>query len=873
MNKRIIALFLSLLVLAGLALPAHAEKSDSSQTKRVRIVNVKNLEKLAENCRLDSYSQDLVVSLEADLDLENSDFTGIPIFCGVFEGNGHTIRGLNLTHEGSAQGFFRYLSESAQVCDLHLMGTVQPVGTSGEVGGFVGENRGLIRGCSFTGTVSGKEYIGGIAGSNLVSGTIESCNLFGTVYGNHFVGGIAGKNAGVIRSCENNAQINGTPQQNTVKLEDISMRSVIESESANTLTDVGGIAGTSTGLIRGCVNNAKIGHTSMGYNIGGIAGTQSGTIAECENHGEIYGRKEVGGIAGQMEPSSVMKFEEDVVQILTRQLEGMGKIVSQASSNLEGVGESIVGQLGSMYDYVEGAKDAARSLIPTNENPGFLDFDTVQAAQNNIGSSLVGMSKTIDGIGAMAYGALGAVSTDLHAMNNQINVMRSTIGNVSETLGGSIVDKSDEDSELDFAGKVLDCWNYGNIHADLNGGGIVGAIAMENDLDLKEDWSVTGRNSLNFESEIRAVVLRCENTATVTVEKQNAGGIVGFQSLGLVRDSHNFGLLAASEADHVGGISGRSKGFIRSCHANGSILGSSYVGGIAGSAAIATDCYALVKIEKAVEKVGAILGFPEENETEEEDPVTGNYYLAVPKDLGAIDGISYDGQAQAVEEDEFFQLEDLPERFRRVHVFFRYGNGSIREFSVEYGSDFPAEWIPPIPPKDGRQSYWKGLAEVDLSGIQFDMVFEQDYTTQITVLESSVTRNELPQMLVQGIFSEDASLVVEREETDILLETGETLLESWKFRTTEPDRQSQIRIQLPEGADEKNLRILIRGADHSWREETHHVLGRYVVANLVSGDEAVAIIRTGGVSWLLLLGIAGVVVLTGILLYRNRKRR
>lgn len=874
MCKRMISLILPLILLASLALPVMAAETETPERKRVQIVNLKNLEKLAENCRLDSYSRDLVVSLEADLDLEDSDFTGIPIFCGVFQGNGHTIRGLNLTHEGSAQGFFRYLSESAEVSDLHLEGTVQPTGTSGEVGGFAGENRGLIRDCSFTGTVSGKEFVGGIAGSNLVSGTIENCHISGNVYGDHFVGGIAGKNTGVIRSCENNALINETPQQNTVELEDITLRSAVESEAANTVTDVGGIAGTSSGLIRDCTNYAAIGHSSMGYNIGGIAGTQSGTISNCENYGQINGRKEVGGIAGQMEPSSVMIFEEDTLQILTRQLEGMGKIINQASSNLQGAGESISDQIGSMYYHVQDAQDAVMTLLPDFETMKLPDADTVQAARNNIGSSLTGMSDTMDDISATAYGALGAVSTNLHEMNSQINAMRTTIGNASENLGGSIVDKSDEDTELDFAGKVLECRNFGNIHADLNGGGITGAMAMENDLDVEEDWSITGKNSLNFESEIRAVVLRCENTAEVTVGKQNAGGIVGLQSLGLVKDSHNFGPLDASGADYVGGIAGRSMGFIRSSHANGSLEGSNYVGGIAGSGAIVTDCYSLVKIENAVEKVGAILGFPEENETEEEEPILGNYYLAVPEDIGAIDGISYDGQAQPVEESTFFQLENLPERFRQVHVFFRYGNGTTREFTVDYGSSFPEQWIPPIPPKDGRQSFWKGLEDVDLSGIFFDMVFEQGYTNQTTVLESPLVRNEIPLLLVQGVFSENASLTVEQEKTEILLETGETLLEVWKFRTAESDRQTQIRLQLPEGADPENLRVLIRCADGSWREENHQVLGRYAIAALASGDDAIALVQTGGTPWLLLgLGIAGVAALVGMLLYRKRKMK
>ena len=873
MNKKLTALLLSLILLLSIALPVFADEKDETeipQISRITIMNLKNLERLAENCRLDSYSKNLVVSLEADLDLEGKEFTGIPIFCGRFEGNGHTIRGLNLTGEGSQQGFFRYLTDTAMVVDLHLEGIVQPAGSGSEVGGFAGKNSGLIRNCSFFGTVSGKEFIGGITGHNTVSGTVEDCSVSGSVYGGHFVGGIAGKNVGVLRGCANNALINETPQQNSVALTDITLKTALQSEAANTVTDVGGIAGISSGFIRECINHARIGYPSMGYNIGGIAGTQSGTIMACENYGQVYGRKETGGIVGQMEPSSVMEFKEDVVQILGRQLEGMGKIVNQASSNLQGAGESIAGQISNMYYYVDTARDAIETLIPTTENPNLPDEDTLHAARNSIGDSLVGMARTVDGMHSTAYTALGSVSTKLREMNNQINAMRNTISNVSETLGGSVEDLSDADTELDFAGKVVDCQNYAAVQADLNGGGIAGAIALENDLDVQEDWDVTGENSLNFESQIRAVILNCENTATVTVSKQNAGGIVGYQSLGLVKNCRNFGILDAAAADYVGGIAGRSTGYIRSSHANGEVSGSEYVGGIAGAASIATDCYSLVHLVGGVEKVGAILGDTEENRREVENPIAGNYYLAVKNDPGAIDGISYDGQAQFMREEGFFLLEGLPERFRQVVVTFLYDNGAKREFMVDVGATFPVEWVPPIPPMKDRQSYWEGLEEAELSGIFFDLTFHQEYTTQTTVLESELLREEIPLLFVQGVFAADAAVTVEASEACPDLAGGGKYLETWEFRCTEPENQTQIRLQIPADADPEKIGVMIRDASGNWREESCHVFGSYAVAALLPGDDAIALVQERSVPWLM-IGLAAVFA-AGAGLYISKKK-
>lgn len=871
MHRKILSLVLSCILVLFAVFPVCAEETTVPQTRTVTIVNLKNFEKLAENCRLDSYSQDLVVSLQSDLDLTGRDFAGIPIFCGRFEGNGHTIRGLNLNHDGSNQGFFRYLTESAMVNDLHLEGNLQPAGSGSEVGGFAGKNSGTIRNCSFTGTVAGKEYIGGIAGENTVTGMIENCRVSGSVFGGHFVGGIAGKNTGTIRNCENHASINETSQKNIVELSDITLDSVIHSEAANTVTDVGGIAGNSAGMIRDCRNDASVGYPSMGYNIGGIAGTQSGSILNCENRGDIFGRKEVGGIVGQMEPSAVMEFEEDAVQILMRQLDGLGKAVSKASTNLQGAGETILDQMGGMFDYIWDTQNAVQTLVPDLEKLEFPDLDTIQAAKNNIGSSLSGMSQLMEGVGATAYNALGKVSSNLHDINDQLNAMRSTIGNISETTGGSIIDRSDEDTEQDLSGKVAQCRNYGNVQADLNCGGITGAMALENDLDMEEDWLIAGENSLNFESELRAVILNCENSGKIAAGKQNIGGIVGFQSLGLVKMSQNSGKLDAETADYVGGISGHSMGFIRNCYAKGEILGENYVGGIAGAAAVATDCRALVRISSGVEKLGAVLGSIEDNRAEVENPISGNYYLWVQEDPGAIDGISYDGQAQPLKEDAFFQLENLPDMFRHVAVYFRYGNGTQRKFTVDFGGSFPESWIPPIPPKDERTSYWKGLEEADISGIFFDMVFEQAYSSQTNVLESQLTRNEIPLLFVQGDFSENAALYVQEAEDQPSLESREKLLEAWQFRATETDGQTQIRLQLPEEADAERIRILIHSADDFWREEEHHISGRYVVVSLASGDDAIAVVQIENVPWLLVgLVLAGLVVLSGIPILRKR---
>ena len=147
---------------------------------------------LAENCIDDSWSIGKTVVLENDIDMSDVVFRGIPTFGGTFYGQGYVISGLSAEYEASVVGFFRYTQSGAIVDDLHIEGAIQPSGTSTVVGGIVGVNAGTIQNCSFTGTVSGKEIVGGIAGLNKAVSLIENSTVKGEVFGNHYIGGIAG---------------------------------------------------------------------------------------------------------------------------------------------------------------------------------------------------------------------------------------------------------------------------------------------------------------------------------------------------------------------------------------------------------------------------------------------------------------------------------------------------------------------------------------------------------------------------------------------------------------------------------------------------------------------------------------------------------
>ncbi len=874
MGKRFLSLALCLCLLLAASVPAYALEEDAPEMAELRISSVDDFLAFAEKCRLDSYSQNLTVLLEADLDLSGMQFAGIPSFSGIFEGGGHTVSGLNFTSDGSAKGFFRYLTMTAVVRNFQVRGTLSPGGSRSEIGGIAGSNAGKIENCSFDGTVSGRDSIGGLVGVNTLTGVIESCQVGGRVYGIHFVGGIAGKNSGVLRSCTSSAVINSTPQQNTVELSDVTMESLLHSESVNTVTDIGGIAGSSTGVIRDCANLGSVGYQHMGYNIGGIVGTQSGYVMNCENQGRILGRKEVGGIAGQMEPAALVEYDEDALQILQEQLETMSAITNKTAANVQSASDALHTQISGLEGHIQDAKDAVETLLPDPENPGLPDLDTIQAAQNSLSSSMSGMTQSLQGMSATTQSAIGTLSNNLYALQNQINAMSATLGSVSETLGGSITDVSDADTAEMLTGKVQDCVNRGEVLGDLNIGGITGAMAPENDLDPMEDWTIEGTNSLNFQSELRCVILNCENNGGITAIKTNAGGIVGWQSMGLVKSCRSSGDLNAEDADYVGGISGLSTGFIRASSAKSLLWGRSYVGGIAGSATIVTDCRAMAELEGS-ERLGAVLGLRADSRTDEESPVSGNFYLTVSRDFGGIDGISYDGLAQPLSEPAFFALEDLPALFREAAVTFLFADGTQTRIAVPAGGGLSPAQIPAVPEKAGFEGQWEGLAEANLSNILFNLTFKAKYTAHNAALQSNAVREKgQPVLLVQGDFPSEATLTLSSLGDAPKLEGRETLLETWAVTISAPEQVTAARWRLPEGSDPSRISVYLRDGAENWRMVEHTTDGSYAVFPLTGGDSAIAMVQSDKDFTLFLVagGIAALILtLTCLLIWWKKK--
>ena len=250
---------------------------------------------------------DKTIILANDFDLAGHDFPMIgvsersgsdatnKVFKGVFDGNGKTIKNINIKYEGSKEksivGFITSLDgEGSELKDITFENLVIDAGKA-EQAGVVGTLTGgaKVSGVKvMSGSISSVEAAGGIVGRLMKNGTIENCENHASVSTSaHNAGGIVGAayytaadETMKIDNCDNYGKVSGN-------------------------YGVGGVVGLSCAEVTNCNNYGDM-VTGNTASVGGVVGEQkaTGKIVDCSNYADIqagdggksnYG---AGGIVG-----------------------------------------------------------------------------------------------------------------------------------------------------------------------------------------------------------------------------------------------------------------------------------------------------------------------------------------------------------------------------------------------------------------------------------------------------------------------------------------------------------------------------------------------------------------------------------------------
>ena len=1077
--RRLLALTLSLALMFSLCLPVLAAEDGT-----IYLRTAEDLAALSEKCSLDTWSTGKTVVLVNDISLKGMDFEPIAVFSGTFDGGGHTISGLHVSGGYSPAGLFSVLREGAEVHSLTVTGTVDPSGDAEEVGGIAGRNYGTIRSCTFSGTVGGSSYAGGIVGRNEESGGIVSCTVRGSVAAKLATGGIAGYNLGLLRGCTSAASVNTETEEDAVlSLDDISLDpaasiedipAINAAQNDSAASDTGGIVGCSCGRVFSCINQGEVGYPHVGYNVGGIAGRSDDLISGCENRGAVYGRKDVGGVVGQLEPSLHTTARSDRLSRLRGELKTLNRLLNVAINDAESTGDQVSARLDAISDHASAAVDSADDLADrttdfidanigsANDLADRIDYamdelpdilrafedssdalsdaiddlercarglkmsasdrteldkyinelrennDSLKSAVADLKKCLSELSdavkggadtdelraifkKTVEALKTVRNAANQALSgfvennvkitellarylkdalpktrADLEnaisglgsasdALSDALKMTRDMIENINDrddvaftpldedyeteldglfdhlrgtmdeldALNGDLSDGSDTlasdlravndqfnvvfDLALDLLtdiedadasdlyedvsednieetedGKVCESVNYGSVQADLNVGGIVGAMAVEHELDREDDDEEENASLFNRTYQARAVVQRCVNHGEITAKKDCAGGIVGQMNIGVVTSSEAYGRIESESGDYVGGIAGLSVSAIHLSWAKCTLSGKSCVGGILGAASNrthedntckVTDCRSLVSIEECERYGGAIVG-------REGAVLSGNFFVS--DTLRGIDRRSIAGQAEPVSYEQFCTLSDVPEDFLSFSLRFVCDDVTLKEVSFHYGESFDATVYPNIPNQEGSYHKWE---DVPLTDLRFDTVVHAVYYTFDGAIESDAAREDgRPVFFVEGQFQNGDTLTAAAEaaEPDELeriavkcptptLTVYRALEETWALRFPHDALASHTVRFLPKDGS-SHYAVFIREEGGEWKRVETGTFGSYLTFSADGVEIEVAVVRTGA-AWQLWVLVSALLAALILVLRIWRRRR
>lgn len=493
-----------------------------------------SLQRVAENLNgRDALSYNYVLKNDIDASgLEgNSTYNtigrGDKAFTGMFDGNGHTIVGLQ-----AKGGIFGKLGSGAVVKNINIVSSVFTGKEDGaSVGAVAAENNGgTISGISGYGnTIKGSGgYIGGLVGKNY--GGISNSDDQSTVIAG--AGTVAGGIAGV----------NGTNADKGGTIDNVQSNSAVTTGNLGTgqyAYNLGGIVGKNELLLdKYNINNVSAhgvtGKTGNTQTSGGIVGTNEGRISNAYNESIIHGSENIGGVAGQ-NGTQASNSKQVELNDVANAVEIIGDAGSQNVGGLVGMQNHATANQGRNTGAITGCTNVG----------GMVGYNKADSYLNNLENSPQATITGITNVGGIAGVNEGKISAD-----NQLNLVNSGKIYGWENVGG-IAGKN--------SGMIENVNN--NIHLNVIDEATRDALKGSTEIAANAQFfgGVAGENV--------GIITKATNRAKVDAAKASyVGGIVGKNT---------------SERGKVGqllGMGNSNKGFV---------IGNNYVGGVIGKNEVA----------------------------------------------------------------------------------------------------------------------------------------------------------------------------------------------------------------------------------------------------------------------------------------------
>ena len=484
-------------------------------------------------------------------------------YAGKFDGQGHTISGLYFNDEdkdtGKYVGLFGHMENGGEIQNVGLKNSY----------------------------FRGRNYIGGICGSNYKTGTIRNCyseaNVTGVVVANKSgfdIGGVVGKNNGTVENCYNTGNVTGN-------------------------NSVGGVCGYNGGTNNNCYNTGKV--TGATY-VGDVCGqNDGGTLTNCyyladsdtDNGDGTFGK-------------TAEQFASGEVAFLLNDSKSTDVAFCQNLDNGEPTDATPVldSTHGTVYQFTNcnqadtytNNKDAKSGDHSWDDN-GFCRYNDSHYAE----PEQVNGVYQIENAGQLYWFAAqvndGKINDADAVLTADITVNEGDVAGCDGTktegwrdwtpINGTYYISTFDGQGHVIRGLYFNDTSVGNIglFSHLYKDGKIQNVGLENSY-FKGETTVGGICANNS-----GTIENCYNTGSIVAKYGHVGGLVS-ENDGLIVNCYNTGNITAG-VDTGGGVAvwNRSGGTIKNCYSTGTLTGGDMNGVVEDNSGTVENCYYLADSE------------------------------------------------------------------------------------------------------------------------------------------------------------------------------------------------------------------------------------------------------------------------------------
>lgn len=378
-------------------------------------------------------------------------------FNGTFDGDGHTISGLQINRpDRDSAGLFGGVSQGASFKNVTVTNDLasdhRVIGRNG-VGLLVGFlNGGTIENVSVSGGVTGNNHVGGLVGY-LYNANVKDIDINVSCVGNDYLGGLAGYSFAHISNATSLGVISGVNGVGGLIGQQPDGGTITNCGAYNIVIGrgnyVGGLVGELVGTATGCTTTSIVEGKS---NVGGFAGRLInkgaivGTLEQCRAYGTVKGDNFLGGLAGYSQGKVVGCSASgnvtggDTAGGLIGQQQGTDGIAeSYATGKVQG-GTYLGGLVGDLSSPLSDSY-ARGSVNGTSNLGGLVGFQGESTVSRCYATGAVGNGSDRGGlIGKQAYAGTSSVVEDSFYDSDTTGIAAGTAG--SETTTAEMHDKA-----------------------------------------------------------------------------------------------------------------------------------------------------------------------------------------------------------------------------------------------------------------------------------------------------------------------------------------------------------------------------------------------------------------------------------------------